>query len=86
MVKFSHLLLLSVLIIWLIGSGCVGKDAAEVNKSETQGNLEAKAQPTENLETGLTQTEIQELDSDMADLEYLLENASLQDDIQIEEL
>jgi hypothetical protein len=85
MVKFSRLLLLSMLIFWLVGSGCVGKDAAEVNKSETPGNAEIKA-PTENLETGLTQEEIQELDSDMADLEALLENASIQEDIQIEEL
>jgi hypothetical protein len=86
MVKFSHLLILSVLIFWLAGSGCVGNDASEVNKSgEKPGNAEVQA-PTSDLEIELTHEEIQELDSDMADLEILLENASIPENIQIEEL
>ena len=33
MVKFAHLLVLSALIVWLAGSGCVGNDASEVEES-----------------------------------------------------
>ena len=44
------------------------------------------AAPAEDLEIGLTQAEIKELDSDMADLENLLENSSPGEEIIIEEV
>ncbi|KKG10716.1 hypothetical protein EO95_00050 [Methanosarcina sp. 1.H.T.1A.1] len=85
MVKFAHLLVLSALIVWLAGSGCVGNDATVVE--ETAPNVaEAGNGISEDSEMGLSQAEIQELDSDMAELENLLENASLEEEIVIEEL
>lgn len=88
MVKFAHLLVLSALIVWLAGSGCVGNGTSEVEKSGIdQKAVEAgNGAPAEDLEIGSTQAEIQELDSNTADLEGLLDNASLEDDIVIEEL
>jgi hypothetical protein len=87
MVKFAHLLVLSALIIWLAGSGCVGNSTSEVEKSGVDQNaIEAgNGVPSEDLEMGLTQAEIQQLDSDMAELEGLLESASVEE-IVIEEL
>jgi len=88
MVKFAHLLVLSVLIVWFAGSGCVGDSTSEVKKSKANPDV-AEMQngaSAEDLEMGLTQAEIQELDSEMADLEDLLENASPEEEIVIEEL
>ncbi|HII02231.1 TPA: hypothetical protein HA351_11475 [Methanosarcinaceae archaeon] len=87
MVKFAHLLILSALMVWIVGSGCVGNDAAEVEESEINSDA-AKAgeevQDARDLE--LNEAEILELDADMAELEALLENASLEEDIVIEDL
>lgn len=89
MVKFAHLLVLSALIVWLAGSGCIGgNDASEVKESGVDPNVAETGNgvPSEDLGIGLTQAEIQELDSDMEDLEVLLENASPEEEIVIEEL
>jgi len=82
MVKFAHLLVLSVLIVWMAGSGCIGNDSSGVEDGVTQ-NV-AGAENTDN--SGLTPAEIQELDNDMAELEGLLSNASLEEEIELEEL
>ena len=86
MVKLAHLLVLSCLIIWLAGSGCIGNDTSkvkEVGGSNYTGvrNYGASA---EDLDVGLNQSELKELDSDMADLQSLLENSSVGEDIVIE--
>ncbi len=88
MVKLTHLLVLSVIIVWLAGSGCVGNNTSEVKESGVNPDV-AKMQngaPTETLEMGLTQAEIQGIDSEMADLEDLLKNASPEEEIEIEEM
>ncbi len=87
MVKFAHLLVLLTLIFWLAGAGCVGNGASKIEKSGIDPNIEASnGAPAEDLEMGLMQAEIQELDSDMADLQGLLEDASPKEKIEIEEL
>lgn len=85
MVKLAHLLVLSALIVWLAGSGCVGNDA-NVEEAGTAPNVaEAENGVSDNSGSGLTQAEIQELDNDMDDLEELLQNASVEEEIVIEE-
>ncbi|AKB24257.1 hypothetical protein MSMTP_0788 [Methanosarcina sp. MTP4] len=87
MVKFAHLLILSALIVWIVGSGCVGNDAAEVEESEINSDVAKageEAQDSGDLE--INEAEILELEADMAELEALLENVSLEEDIVIEEL
>jgi len=84
MVKFAHLLLLSVLVVWIAGSGCVGNDASE---EKTAPNIAELGNGTPNdSEMVLTPAEIQDLDSDMVKLDNLLENASPEEEIVIEEL
>jgi hypothetical protein len=88
MVKFAHLLVLSILIVCLAGSGCLGDSTSKVKESRVSPDV-AEMQngaPAEDLEMGLTQAEIQDFDSEVADLEDLLKNASPEEEIVIEEL
>jgi len=82
MVKFAHLLVLSFLIVGIAGSGCVGNESSDVDGGVTQ-NVDEAGNAND---SGLTPAEIQELDTDMAELESLLTNASLEEEIEIEEL
>jgi hypothetical protein len=86
MVKFTHLLVLSALVFWLAGSGCVGNDTSKVEEPGVNPNFSeaGNGAVAENLEIGLTQTEIKELGADMEDLDKLLADASLDEDITIE--
>jgi hypothetical protein len=83
MVKFTHLLVLSALIVWLAGSGCVGNSTSEIEKSGVNSNVveAGNGAQANDMEMGLTQADMQELDSDMADLETMLEDASPEEDI-----
>lgn len=81
MAKLAHLLVLTALIVWLAGSGCIGNNDKE----------EAGIAPGEEVENGasdnsdgLTQAEVKELDEDMTDLENLLANASVEEEILLE--
>jgi len=81
MAKLAHLLVLTALIVWLAGSGCIGNNDKE----------EAGIAPSEEVENGasdnsdgLTQAEVKELDEDMTDLENLLANASVEEEILLE--
>ncbi|WP_440945001.1 hypothetical protein ACSAZL_12640 [Methanosarcina sp. T3] len=82
MVKFAHLLVMSILIVWIAGSGCVGNDSSDAEDGVTQNVAEAGNAD----DSGLTPADIQELDTDMAALQDLLENASLEEEIELEEL
>lgn len=84
--KLAHLLVISATIVWLAGSGCIGNDASEAQNSEMSPNI-AETQNTvsaEDFDIGLTQAEINSLDSDIADLSYLLENACPSEDVEVE--
>lgn len=93
MAKLAHLLVLSCLIIFLAFSGCIGNDASKVKEEKSSNNTgESSAlsisSPSiaseDDLEVGLTQSDLKELDSDMSDLQGLLENSSIGEDIVIE--
>ena len=88
MVKYVHLLVLSALIACLAGSGCVGDSTSEVKESKANPEVAEvqNGEPAEDLEIGPTQAEIQKLDSEIKVLEDLLTNASLEEEIVIEEL
>lgn len=88
MVKFAHLLVLSALIVWLAGSGCVENSVSEVKESKANPDVAEmqNGEPAEDLEIGPTQAEIKDIDSEIKDLEDLLANASPEEEIVIEEL
>ncbi|MDI9395725.1 MAG: hypothetical protein QM426_10090 [Euryarchaeota archaeon] len=86
MVKFVHLFVLSTLIFWLAGSGCVGNDTSEVKETEIAPELTEAENIVPDSGARLTPAEIQEIDGDLAELENLLKNASVEEEILLEEL
>ena len=88
MVKLAHLLMLSTLIVWIAGSGCIGDDKSKVEDKalSPKGAEEGNGTSAENLDVDLSQAELKRLDSDMADLQNLLENASLNDNIVLKDV
>jgi hypothetical protein len=87
-VKLAHLLMLSTLIVWIAGSGCIGDDKSKVEDKalSPKGAEEGNGTSAENLDVDLSQAELKKLDSDMADLQNLLENASLNDNIVLKDV
>jgi hypothetical protein len=94
MIKFTRLFVLSVLIFWIAVSGCIGGNAPEEKEAgKGSTNISPKGENTVNLsspdgdlDVGLSQAELKELDSDMADLEDVLENSSLGENLVIEDV
>ena len=85
MVKFTHVLVLSILIVWLAGSGCVGNDASKEGEAGLAPNIPGAEENT-SAEQVLTEAEIQEFEENITDFENLLNNSSLEDEIVIEDL
>ncbi|MHC1754866.1 MAG: hypothetical protein AB9861_05445 [Methanosarcina sp.] len=85
MVKFTYMFVLSILIFWLAGSGCVGNDTSEVEEAGIAPNIPG-AEDNTSAEQGLTEAEIQEFEENVTDLENLLENSSLEEEIVVEDL
>ena len=79
MVKLAHLLMLSTLSVWIAGSGCIGNDKSKVedNALSPKGDEKGNGTLAENLDVDLSKAEFKELDSDMADLQSLLEMQAL---------
>lgn len=87
MAKLAHLLVLSALIVWLAGSGCVGNNTSDIKEAGITPNVaEAENGISDNSEAGLTPAEVQELDGDMADLENLLNSSNAEEEIVLEDL
>ena len=94
MIKFSHLLVLSALMVWLIGSGCVDNEASEIEEITPETQMKDMGEETEDIfsealidsEYALEDPELLELESDMVELEALLEDMRLEEEIVIEEL
>lgn len=85
MVKFTYIFVLSILIFWLAGSGCVGNDTSEVGEAGIVPNIPGMEENT-SAEQGLTEVEIQEYEENITEIENLLENTSLEEEIVIEDL
>lgn len=80
MVKFTHIFVISILIFWLAVSGCVGDDnnAEEAQEAPgTNGSQNASAEK-------LTEADLHDFESNVTDLEDLLDNSS--EEIVIEKL
>ncbi|MDY9928119.1 hypothetical protein [Methanosarcina sp.] len=85
MVKLTYVFILSILIFWLAGSGCIGDDTSEIEGAGIVPNIPGTEDDT-SAEQGLTEAEIQEFEEKITDLEALLENSSLEEEIVVEEL
>jgi hypothetical protein len=86
MVKLTHIFMMSILIFWLAGSGCV-ENNTEVEEAGLVPGIHG-ADNEENTSAGqeLTEADVQEFEKNVTDLNDLLENSSLEEEIVIEEL
>ena len=82
MVKLAHLLVLSILVVWITGSGCIGNSSSDVENGGVAQNVAGAGNADDS--NMVTPDDIQELDADMAELQSLLEDASLEEEIKIE--
>ena len=89
MVKFAHLLVLSALIVWLAGSGCVGNSTSEVERVRSRLKRCSRQGMGHQLKIwkwDLHRQKSRSLILIWQSLEDLLENASPEEEIEIEEL
>jgi hypothetical protein len=87
MVRFVHLFILSVLMVWLSVAGCIGNNASKTEDSGIHSKaIETGESAGDTLkEPELTEAEVQGLEADTSEIENLLGNSSIQEEIIIEE-
>lgn len=79
------LVILSVLLAGLVVSGCVSDTPAETTQQDVPTQqVSAADSALVNEAVGLTDTEIMDLESDMAELEALLSDMNVEEDLTLE--
>ncbi len=79
------LVILSVLLAGLVVSGCVSDTPAETTQPDVPTQqVSAADSALVNEAVGLTDTEIMDLESDMAELEALLSDMNVEEDLTLE--
>lgn len=83
--RIRNLVIVAVLLAGLVVSGCVSDTPAEtVNIDESSQTISAADSALVNEAVGLTDTEIMDLESDMAELEALLSDMDVEEDLTLE--
>ena len=85
MINIKNLVILAVLLAGLVVSGCVSNTPDETTQSgvETE-QISAADSALVNEAVGLTDTEVMDLESDMAELEALLSDMDMDEDLTLE--
>ena len=90
MVKTGKVIIIAVVLFSLIISGCADKESTtqeQSDVSDTAGqNLSVADELLSEGMIGITDTEMQDLESDLAELEAMLNSMDLDEDIVIEEI
>ena len=88
MSRIGNLVILAVLLAGLVVSGCVSDTPAETTETtETDvptQQMSAADSALVNEAVGLTDTEVMDLESDMAELEALLSDMTMEEDLTLE--
>ena len=86
MSRIRNLLILAVLLAGLVVSGCVSDTPAETTETEESSSQQISAADSAlvNEAVGLTDTEVMDLESDMAELETLLSDMDMEEDLTLE--
>ena len=85
MSRIRNLVILAVLLAGLVVSGCVSDTPAETTETEVSTQqMSAADSALINEAVGLTDTEIMDLESDMAELEALLSDMDMEEDLTLE--
>lgn len=85
MINIKNIVILAVLLAGLVVSGCVSDTPAEITTQEEpvqQVSVADSALVDEAV--GLTDTEVMDLESDMAELEALLSDMDMGEDLTLE--
>ncbi|WP_321430851.1 hypothetical protein [uncultured Methanolobus sp.] len=90
MVKTGNLIVIAVVLFSLIISGCADKESTTQEQSELSETAEKNISVADELLSeemvGITDTEMQDLEADLAELEAMLSEMDLEEDIVIEEI
>ena len=85
MIKIKNLVILAVLLAGLVVSGCVSDTPDETTQTDMDTEqISAADSALVNEAVGLTDTEVMDLESDMAELEALLSDMDLNEDLTLE--
>lgn len=90
MVKTGNLVIIAVVLFSLIISGCADKESTTQEQSELSETADKNISVADELLSeemiGITDTEMQDLEADLAELEAMLGEMDLEEDIVIEEI
>jgi biopolymer transport protein ExbD len=87
MISFKHLAILAVILVGLTVSGCMNKLPEESAQEELpQQETPAVVDVLGNEDVGLTDTEITDLEDEIAELEAMLEAMEMDEDLSLEEI
>ncbi|MDO9516929.1 MAG: hypothetical protein Q7J10_02660 [Methanosarcinaceae archaeon] len=85
MSRIRNLVIVAVLLAGLVVSGCVSDTPAEtVNIDESSQTISAADSALVSEAVGLTDTEVMDLESDMAELEALLSDMDMEENLTLE--
>ena len=85
MIKIKNLVILAVLLAGLVVSGCVSDTPDETTQTDVETEqISAADSALVNEAVGLTDTEVMDLESDMAELEALLSDMDMDEDLTLE--
>ena len=85
MSRIRNLVILAVLLAGLVVSGCVSDTSDETMQTDVETQqISAADSALVNEAVGLTDTEVMDLESDMAELEALLSDMDMEEDLTLE--
>lgn len=85
MSRIRNVVILAILLAGLVVSGCVSDTPTETVETDVQTQqISAADNALVNEAIGLTDTEVMDLESDMAELEALLSDMNMDEDLTLE--
>ena len=90
MVKAGNVIIIAVVLFSLIISGCADKESTTQEQSNPSDSISQNVSVADELLSsemvGITDTELQDLEADLAELEAMLNETKLEEDIVIEDI
>lgn len=89
MTKLKNIAIIAVLLFALMVSGCADKDTTPDDSATAETSAQNLSVADEALNeemVGITDTEIQDLEAELAELEALIDEMELEEDIVVEEI
>ncbi|WP_342304665.1 hypothetical protein [Methanolobus sp. ZRKC5] len=88
MVKLRNIVIIAVLLCGVVMSGCADKSITEEETvtNDTEPEISVADELLSEEMVGITDTEIQALEAELAELEALIDEIDLEEDIVLEEI